>query len=167
MKRIGLYVVAVILVVAGQVYARPENIIIVPGHAIGDITLGMSQGMVFNRLGMPDEISNVRNGDGSMDIYWTYVQEEGRSLVVSWTRKDGQVNGVDYLFTDSGRYLTSKGVRIGDSRFPQLWERYGAPDRLLPSRMQVMFIYDSIGVRFRVDAESGVVVAIAITIRKP
>lgn len=156
---VGIFVFAIGL--AGQASAQPANLIIVPGHSIGDISLGMTQTMVLNRLGLPDEITNYANGEAT-DVFWTYQQEEGRALVISWTRKDRQAGGVDFLLTDSRRFVTSKGVSIGQSRFAQVLDRYGAPDKVSPSGRGVTFYYNSLGVRFRVDPESDMIAAVTV-----
>lgn len=167
----GVLVVLVTTLAAGAQPARqpaqPANWIVVPGHAVGDIQLGMSQQQVLNRLGMPDEISNDRSGDGALNVYWVYPQTERSVLVVSWTKRHGDAGGVDFIFTDAPRYVTSKGVAMGSSTFRDILQHYGAPDRLQGSgRGSVMLYYESVGIRFRIDGEGGKVTAITVVPRK-
>jgi hypothetical protein len=147
--------------------AQPANWIVVPGHAVGDIQLGMSQQQVLNRLGMPDEISNDRSGEGALNVYWVYPQTERSVLVVSWTKRGGEAGGVDFIFTDAPRYVTSKGVAMGSSTFKEILQHYGAPERLQGSgRGSVVLHYESAGIRFRIEGEGGRVTAITVVPRK-
>ncbi|MBI3998043.1 MAG: hypothetical protein HY355_03340 [Armatimonadetes bacterium] len=147
--------------------AGPANWVVVPGHAIGDIQLGMSQQQVLNRLGMPDEISNDRTSDGGLNVYWVYPMGDRSVFVVSWTKRQGEAGGVDFLFTDHNRYVTSKGVALGNSTFRDLLTEYGAPDRMSGlGRGAVMFYYEGQGIRFRIEGEAGRVSAITIVPRK-
>lgn len=145
----------------------PANYIVVPGHAVGDIQLGMTQQLVLNRLGMPDEISNERSGDGALNVYWVYPQGDRAVLVVSWTKRHGEAGGVDFIFTDAPRYVTSKGVAMQNSNFKDIIAQYGAPDRLQgASRGAVVLHYEGLGIRFRVEGEAGRVTAITVVPRK-
>lgn len=147
--------------------AQPANWIVVPGHAVGDIQLGMTQQQVLNRLGMPDEISNDRSSDGGRNIYWVYPQPERQVLVVSWTKRADETGGVDFIFTDNVRYVTSKGVSLGTSTFKDLLTQYGTPERMSGvGRGGVMFYYEGQGIRFRVDGDAGKVTAVTIVPRK-
>ncbi|MGH2403189.1 MAG: hypothetical protein ACRDGN_01880 [bacterium] len=161
---IGLVtVLAAVLTVSAQ----PANWIVVPGHAIGDIQLGMTQQQVLNRLGMPDEISNDRSSDGGRNIYWVYPQLDRQVLVVSWTKRQDETGGVDFVFTDYIRYVTSKGVSLGTSTFKDLLTQYGTPERVSGvGRGGVMFYYEGQGVRFRVEGDQGKVTAVTIVPRK-
>ncbi|MDR7543280.1 MAG: hypothetical protein QN120_03400 [Armatimonadota bacterium] len=169
---IGLLIVlGVALVPAGAQPATqppgPANYIIVPGHAVGDIQLGMSQRQVLNRLGMPDEISNDRGGDGGLNVYWIYPQGERSVLVVSWTKRQGEAGGVDFIYTDAPRYVTSKGIAMHNSGFKEILAQYGAPERLAGAgRGSVMLYYESLGIRFRVEGDGGRVTAITVVPRK-
>jgi hypothetical protein len=170
---VALILLLVVIVLSGAVGAhaqapsQPANWIVVPGHAVGDIQLGMTQQQVLNRLGMPDEISNDRSNDGGRNIYWVYPQADRSVLVVSWTKRDDTMGGVDFIFTDHARYVTSKGVSLGASTFRDLLTHYGAPERLSGvGRGGVMFYYEGQGVRFRVDGEAGKVTAVTIVPRK-
>jgi len=158
-----------ILVTAWAVAAQqPANWVVVPGHAIGDIQLGMTHQQVLNRLGMPDEISNDRSSDGSRNIYWVYPQGTDRQvLVVSWTKRQDDMGGVDFIFTDYIRFVTSKGVTVGGSNFKDLITHYGMPERMSGvGRGAVMLYYEGQGIRFRVDGEGGKVNAVTIVPRK-
>ncbi|MDR7420095.1 MAG: hypothetical protein QN178_14415 [Armatimonadota bacterium] len=147
--------------------AQPANYIVVPGHAIGDIQLGMSQQQVLNRMGMPDEISNDRGGDGGLNVYWIYPQGERAVLVISWTKRQGEAGGVDFIYTDAPRYVTSKGVAMQNSGFKDILTHYGAPERMQGAgRGSVMLYYESQGIRFRVEGEGGRVTAITVVPRK-
>ncbi|MDR7522195.1 MAG: hypothetical protein QN168_07020 [Armatimonadota bacterium] len=171
--RIGLGMVLVLLAALAPAGAQPTqpagpaNYIIVPGHAVGDIQLGMTQQQVLNRLGMPDEISNDRSSDGGLNVYWIYPQTERTVLVVSWTKRQGAAGGVDFIFTDAPNYVTSRGVAMGNSSFRDILQHYGAPERLAGAgRGSVMLYYESIGIRFRVEGEGGRVTAITVVPRK-
>ncbi|MDQ7857535.1 MAG: hypothetical protein QN174_01620 [Armatimonadota bacterium] len=146
---------------------QPANYIIVPGHAVGDIQLGMTQQQVLNRLGMPDEISNDRGGDGGLNVYWIYPQGERTVLVISWTKRQNDAGGVDFIFTDAQNYVTSRGVAMGNSNFRDILQHYGAPERLQGGgRGSVMLYYEAQGIRFRVEGEGGRVTAITVVPRK-
>ncbi len=166
MKRLGPILLALWMMLAGVAFAQPANVIIVPGYAVGDIRLGMSQAMILNRLGQPDEMNDEPSVDGATDIFWMYRHDENRTLVVSWTMRDRVTGGVDFLYIDNPRYVTSKGIQIGQSRFAAVLERYSAPDRVGPIRNGVTFAYDSQGIRFHIDARMGVVSAIVVVPRK-
>jgi hypothetical protein len=156
-----------VLSVHAQTPGQPANWIVVPGHAVGDIQLGMTQQQVLNRLGMPDEISNDRSTDGGRNVYWVYPQADRSVLVVSWTRREDAPGGVDFIFTDNTRYVTSKGISLGASTFRDLLMHYGAPERLSGvARGGVMFYYEGQGIRFRVDGEAGKVTAVTVIPRK-
>jgi hypothetical protein len=164
----------VVLVAAASVAAQPSrspgapaNWIVIPGTAIGDIQLGMTQPQVLNRLGMPDEISNDRGGDGGLNVYWVYPQGDRSVLVVSWTKRQGEAGGVDFIFTDHVRFVTSKGVSLGNSTFRDLLEQYGAPERMSGlGRGAVMFYYEGQGIRFRVEGDQGKVTAVTVVPKK-
>jgi hypothetical protein len=146
---------------------QPANYIVVPGHAIGDIQLGMSQQQVLNRMGMPDEISNDRGGDGGLNVYWIYPQSERSVLVISWTKRQSDPGGVDFIYTDAPRYVTSKGVAMQNSGFKDILGQYGAPERLQGAgRGSVMLYYESQGIRFRIEGDGGRVTAITVVPRK-
>lgn len=166
--RVAIGLVTVLaLASAVAVSAQPANWIVVPGHAIGDMQLGMTQQQVLNRLGMPDEISNDRSSDGGRNIYWVYPQPDRQVLVVSWTKRQDETGGVDFIFTDNVRYVTSKGVSLGTSTFKDLLTQYGAPERMSGvGRGGVMFYYEGQGVRFRVEGDQGKVTAVTIVPRK-
>lgn len=137
--------------------AQPANWIVIPGHAVGEIQLGMTQQQVLSRLGMPDEISNDRAGDGSTNVYWVYQQGERNVFVVSWTKRHGDAGGADFIFTDNPRYVTSKGVSFANSTFKDVLTHYGAPDRLTGgSRSTVVLTYEAQGIRFRLDSDGRV-----------
>jgi hypothetical protein len=164
-----LLVVATALVPAGAQTqpAQPANYIVVPGHAVGDIQLGMSQQQVLNRLGMPDEISNDRGGDGGLNVYWIYPQGDRSVFVVSWTKRQGEAGGADFIYTDATRFVTSKGVAMQNSGFKDILAHYGAPERLQGGgRGSVMLYYESQGIRFRIEGEGGRVTAITVVPRK-
>jgi len=147
--------------------AQPANWIVIPGTAVGDIQLGMSQQNVLNRLGMPDEISNDRGGDGGLNVYWVYPQGDRSVLVVSWTKRQGEAGGVDFIFTDHIRFVTNKGVSLGASTFKDLLQQYGTPERMSGlGRGAVMFYYEGQGVRFRVEGEQGKVTAVTVVPKK-
>jgi hypothetical protein len=165
------FIVLIVLVgaatVGAQTPGQPANWVVVPGHAVGDIQLGMTQQQVLNRLGMPDEISNDRASDGGRNVYWVYPQTDRSVLVVSWTKREDAPGGVDFIFTDSTRYVTSKGVSLGASTFRDVLTQYGAPDRLSGvGRGGVMFVYEGQGIRFRMDGEAGKVTAVTVVPRK-
>lgn len=165
---IGLVVLVVLAVVLAlaPAGAQPANWIVVPGHAVGDIQLGMTQQQVLNRLGMPDEISNDRAGDGSTNVYWVYPQGDRAVLVVSWTKRQGELGGVDFVFTDHPRYVTSKGITMASSTFKDVLTQYGAPERLSGAgRGSVVLLYEGQGIRFRLDGD-GRVTAITVVPRK-
>lgn len=146
---------------------QPANYIIVPGHAVGDIQLGMSQQHVLNRLGMPDEISNDRGSDGGTNVYWIYPQGDRTVFVVSWTKRQGDAGGVDFIYTDAPRYVTSKGVAMQNSSFRDILQHYGAPERMQGAgRGAVMLYYEGQGIRFRVEGDGGRVTAITVVPRK-
>jgi hypothetical protein len=175
MRGVGGFVVGVLVLVAavgGSAQTRtqpqgPANWIIVPGHAVGDIQLGMTQQQVLNRLGMPDEISNDRTGDGGLNVYWVYPQSDRSVLVVSWTKRQGEAGGVDFIFTDHARFVTSKGVALGQSTFRDVLTHYGVPERLSGvGRGAVMLSYESEGIRFRIEADQGRVSAVTVVPRK-
>jgi hypothetical protein len=147
--------------------AQPANYIVVPGHAVGDIQIGMSQQQVLNRMGMPDEISNDRGGDGALNVYWIYPQSERAVFVISWTKRQGEAGGVDFIFTDAPRYVTSKGVAMNNSSFKDILTQYGAPERLQGAgRGSVMLYYEAQGIRFRVEGDGGRLTAITVVPRK-
>jgi len=159
--------VVVFAIALAPVGAQPANYIVVPGHAVGDIQLGWTQQQVLNKMGMPDEISNDRSGDGSLNVYWIYPQTERAVLVISWTKRQTEPGGVDFIFTDAQKYVTSKGVAMGNSNFKDILQHYGAPERLAAAgRGSVMLYYESQGVRFRVEGEGGKVTAITVVPRK-
>lgn len=154
---LGTAILVALLGTLAPAVAQPANWIVVPGHAIGDIQLGMTQQQVLNRLGMPDEISNDRAGDGALNVYWVYPQGERIVFVVSWTKRHGDAGGVDFIFTDNPRYVTSKGVSFGTSTFKDILTHYGAPDRLAGgSRGSVVLTYEAQGIRFRLDSDGRV-----------
>ncbi len=160
-------ILGTVLAAVLTVSAQPANWIVVPGHAIGDIQLGMTQQQVLNRLGMPDEISNDRSSDGGRNIYWVYPQIDRQVVVVSWTKRQDDTGGVDFIFTDFIRYVTSKGVSLGSSTFRDLLTQYGTPERMSGvGRGGVMFYYEGQGVRFRVEGDQGKVTAVTIVPRK-
>lgn len=147
--------------------AQPANYIVLPGVSVGDIQLGWTQRQVLNRLGMPDEISNDRGSDGGQNVYWVYPQEERRVLVVSWTKKNGEAGGVDFIFTDAPKYVTSRGVAMQNSNFKEILDKYGAPERMQGAgRGAVMLYYEGLGVRFRVEGDGGKVTAITVVPKK-
>jgi hypothetical protein len=147
--------------------AGPANWIVIPGTGIGDIQLGMSQQQVLNRLGMPDEISNDRGGDGGLNIYWVYPQGDRSVLVVSWTKRQGETGGVDFVFTDHVRFVTNRGVSLSNSTFKDLLQQYGTPERMSGlGRGAVMFYYEGQGVRFRVEGDQGKVSAVTVVPKK-
>jgi len=147
--------------------AQPANWIVIPGTAVGDIQLGMSQQNVLNRLGMPDEISNDRGGDGGLNVYWVYPQGDRSVLVVSWTKRQGEAGGVDFIFTDHMRFVTNRGVSLGASTFKDLLQHYGTPERMSGlGRGAVMFYYEGQGVRFRVEGDQGKVTAVTVVPKK-
>jgi hypothetical protein len=156
------------LSVQAQAPGQPANWIVVPGHAVGDIQLGMTQQQVLNRLGMPDEISNDRSSDGGRNVYWVYPAGGDRSVfVVSWTKRQDASGGVDFIFTDNSRYVTSKGVSLGAATFRDLLTHYGSPERMSGvGRGAVMFYYEGQGIRFRVEGEGGKVTAVTVVPRK-
>ena len=163
----AMIVLVAALSVQAQVPSQPANWIVVPGHAVGNIQLGMTQPQVLNRLGMPDEISNDRNSDGGRNIYWVYPQPDRTVFVVSWTKRTDEAGGVDFIFTDNARYVTSRGVSLGASTFRDLLMHYGAPERMSGvGRGGVMFYYEGQGIRFRVDGEAGKVTAVTVVHRK-
>ncbi len=165
--RVALSVVAVLAAALVPASAQPANWIIVPGVAVGDIQLGWSQQQVLNKMGMPDEISNDRSGDGSLNVYWIYPQGERSVLVISWTKKQGEPGGVDFIFTDAPKFVTSKGVAMNNSSFKDILTNYGAPERLSGAgRGSVMLYYEAQGVRFRVEGDGGKVTAITVVPRK-
>ena len=166
MMRSVLVVTAIVAACAGVAAAQPDNLIVVPGMAVGDIRLGMTQPMVLNRLGRPDEINDEPSDDDGTDIYWLYRRDEDRLLVVSWTAKGEAAGGVDFLYVNSTRYVTSKGIRIGHSSFQAVLERYGPPGHMTPTRGGVVLAYDSIGIRFSVDTETSLVRAIIVMGRR-
>ncbi|MBM3469513.1 MAG: hypothetical protein FJX73_01780 [Armatimonadetes bacterium] len=154
---LGTVVLIALLAIMAPAGAQPANWIVIPGHAVGDIQLGMTQQQVLNRLGMPDEISNDRAGDGSVNVYWTYQQTERSVLVVSWTKRHGEAGGADFIFTDNPRYVTSKGVSFANSTFKDILTHYGAPDRLAGGgRSSVVLAYEAQGIRFRLDSDGRV-----------
>jgi hypothetical protein len=164
--RCAFLTISILMAFAGVAAAQPDNLIIVPGVAVGDVRLGMTQAMVLNRLGQPDEINDEPGRDDSTDIYWLYRRDEDRLLVVSWTSKGEAAGGVDFLYVNSARYVTSKGVRIGHSSFQAVLERYGAPDRMTPTRSGVVLAYEATGIRFGIDTETGLVRAIIVVRRQ-
>lgn len=166
MKRLALVLLGCWFAFAGVVSAQPANVIIVAGLAVGDVRLGMTQPMVLNRLGQPDETKDDSSIDGETDIFWMYRHDENRILVVSWTARDRVAGGVDFLYVDSPKYVTSRGIQIGRSGFASVLERYGVPDRVGPLRNGVGFTYDSLGIRLRISAETGLVTAIIVVPRK-
>ena len=85
--RCAFLTISILMAFARVAAAQPDNLIIVPGVAVGDVRLGMTQAMVLNRLGQPDEINDEPGRDDSTDIYWLYRRDEDRLLVVSWTSK--------------------------------------------------------------------------------
>ncbi|MDI6772221.1 MAG: hypothetical protein QME77_06480 [bacterium] len=154
---LGTVVLVVLLAVLAPAGAQPANWIVIPGHAVGDIQLGMTQQQVLYRLGMPDEISNDRAGDGSLNVYWVYPQAERTVFVVSWTKRHGDPGGADFIFTDNPRYVTSKGVSFASSTFKDVLTHYGAPDRLTGGgRSSVVLTYEAQGIRFRLDSDGRV-----------
>jgi hypothetical protein len=162
-----LSVVAVLAAALVPASAQPANWIVVPGVAVGDIQLGMSQQQVLNKLGMPDEISNDRSGDGSLNVYWIYPQSERSVLVISWTKKQNEAGGADFIFTDAPKFVTSKGVAMNNSSFKDILSQYGAPERLSGAgRGSVMLYYEAQGIRFRVEGDAGKVTAITVVPRK-
>lgn len=167
MWRRFVFVGGVVLVAALAAWAQPANLIIVPGHAIGDIQLGMTQQQVLNRIGMPDEISNDRSSDGGRNVYWVYPQGDRSVLVVSWTKRQDEAGGADFLFTDSAKFVTSKGVSLSAATFRDLLSHYGMPERMSGlGRGAVMLYYEGQGIRFRVEGEQGRVTAVTIIPRK-
>lgn len=165
--RVALAVVAVLAAALVPASAQPANWIIVPGVSVGDIQLGWSQQQVLNKLGMPDEISNDRSGDGSLNVYWIYPQGERSVMVFSWTKKQSEAGGVDFIFTDAPKFVTSKGVAMGNSSFKDILTHYGAPERLSGAgRGSVMLYYEGQGVRFRIEGDGGKVTAITVVPRK-
>jgi hypothetical protein len=166
MMRCAFVTMAILVAFTGVAAAHPDNVIIVPGVAVGDIRLGMTQAMVLNRLGQPDEMNDEPSGEDTTDIYWMYRRDDDRLLVVSWTSKTDGAGGVDFLYVNSARYLTSKGVRIGHSSFQNVLERYGAPDRMTPTRGGVVLVYETIGIRFGVDTETGLIRAVIVVGRR-
>ena len=148
--------------------AQPANYIIVPGVSVGDIQLGWTQRQVLNRLGMPDEISNDRGSDGTQNVYWVYPQDDRKVLVVSWTKKSGEAGGVDFIFTDAAKYVTSRGIAMQNSTFKEILEKYGPPERMQGAgRAAVMVYYEAQGVRFRIEGDGGKVTAITVIPKKP
>ena len=166
MMRSMFLAAAILVAFASVAAAQPDHLIIVPGMAVGDIRLGMTQAMVLNRLGQPDEMNDEPSGEDTTDIYWLYRRDEDRMLVVSWTSKGEAAGGVDFLYVNSARYVTSKGVRIGHSTFQNVLERYGAPVRITPTRGGVVLVYEAIGIRFGVDTETNLVRAIIVVGRR-
>lgn len=165
--RVILSVVAVLAAALVPALAQPANWIIIPGVSVGDIQLGWSQQQVLNKMGMPDEISNDRSGDGSLNVYWIYPQAERAVLVISWTKRQGEPGGVDFIFTDAPKFVTSKGVAMQNSSFKDILTYYGAPERLSGAgRGSVMLYYEAQGIRFRVEGEGGKVTAITVVPRK-
>jgi hypothetical protein len=147
--------------------SQPANYVIIPGHAIGDIQLGMSQQHVLNRMGMPEEISNDRGSDGGANVYWIYPQGDRAVLVISWTKRQGEAGGVDFIYTDAPRFVTSKGVAMNNSGFKDILAQYGPPERLQGAgRGSVVLYYESHGVRFRIEGDGGRVTAITVVPRK-
>jgi len=164
---VALSILVVLVATLVPASAQPANWIIIPGVAVGDIQMGMTQQQVLNRLGMPDEISNDRSGDGSLNVYWIYPQGERSVLVISWTKRQSETGGVDFIFTDAPKYVTSKGVSMGNSNFKDILTQYGAPERLSGAgRGSVMLYYEAQGVRFRVEGDGGKVTAITVVPRK-
>lgn len=164
---IGIAVLAVLVLALAPAGAQPANYIVVPGVSLGDIQLGWSQRQVLNRLGMPDEISNDRGPEGAQNVYWVYPQGDRQVLVVSWTRKQGEAGGVDFIFTDAPRYVTSRGVAMQNSNFKDILNHYGAPERIQGAgRGSVMLYYEAQGIRFRVEGEGGKVTAITVVPKK-
>jgi hypothetical protein len=147
--------------------ASPANWIVVPGASIGEIQIGMSQQQVLNRLGMPDEISNDRSGDGGLNVYWIYPQAERAVMVISWTKRQNEPGGVDFIYTDAPKFVTSRGVAMNNSTFKEILQHYGAPERLAGAgRGSVMLYYEAIGIRFRVEGDGGKVTAITVVPKK-
>jgi hypothetical protein len=116
---------------------------------------------------MPEEISNDRGTDGTQNVYWVYPQDDRKVLVVSWTKKSGEAGGVDFIFTDAAKYVTSRGIAMQNSTFKEILEKYGVPERMQGAgRAAVMVYYEAQGVRFRIDGEGGKVTAITVIPKK-
>jgi hypothetical protein len=163
----AIVLAAALVPASAQPISQPSNWVIVPGVSVGDIQMGWSQQQVLNKLGMPDEISNDRSGDGSLNVYWIYPQGERSVLVVSWTKKQNDAGGVDFIFTDAPKFVTSKGVSMNNSSFKDILSQYGAPERLSGAgRGSVMLYYEAQGIRFRIEGDAGKVTAITVVPKK-
>ena len=122
----------VVLLLAGQALAQPSwafSLVGVPGVSLGPVSIGMTQAMVFNRLGIPQEISREvsdKCGPGCEDIYWIYKISDETVFAVSWTTRPDVPEiqtGLDWLMSNSPR-TTVGGIQI-NSKLKQVVERYG------------------------------------------
>lgn len=124
---------------------RGSSRLIVPGHGIGSVTLGMDVQEVAFLLDVP-RITQVQP-DGTVEYSWVEPPDEA-GLGVRATA-DGLVYEV--FIAKDGRYATQDGLGVGSSD-SRVRRTLGEPSRVeMPSQGITSLRYDQIGVAFDID----------------
>lgn len=125
---------------------RGSSRLIVPGHGIGAVTLGVDIQEVALFLDVP-RITQVQP-DGSVEYSWVAPPDEA-GLGVRAT-EEGLVYEV--FVANDGRYATEDGLGVGssDSKVRRI---LGEPSRVeMPSQGMTSLQYHQVGVAFDIDA---------------
>ena len=113
--RIPMLVVGACLAVLlpGAVFAQSDTLI-VPGVRIGPVALGMFREDVIRLLGPPDKVEETRVTQGGRSFLQSFVDHHTTyGLAISYNA--GVAPTAFFLATESPRYATGQGVRVGSS----------------------------------------------------
>ena len=113
--RIRMLVVGACLavLVPGAVLAQSDTLI-VPGVRIGPVALGMFREDVMRLLGRPDKVEENRATQGGTVVVMSLVDHyTAHGLAITYGA--GVAPAAFFLATESPRYATDQGVRVGSS----------------------------------------------------
>lgn len=124
-------------------WATPRSgSLIVPGRAVGPVSLGMRLEQLVPHLGPP--VGPVRPREGAR-IAWP-----ARGLTVRLDRE----GRVDAVFVDSPEYRTAQGVGVGSSK-DEVLAAFGPPSHGQEDRNTLILAYPSLGISFAIRKDRG------------
>ncbi|MCX7995249.1 MAG: M48 family metalloprotease [candidate division WOR-3 bacterium] len=116
---------------------KPEKIEIEPEKKIAEITIGMPEDSVINKLGVPSE---------KVALEKLLALEYSEKKLVIFLR-NGKVSGI--LARNGSEEKTSKGIGIGSS-ISELCKFYGLPDDIVQQKDCEQWIYCKYGLLFNI-----------------
>ena len=146
--RLGVALLAALTILPGV----PTAFLIVPGHRVGPIVLGMRVVQVFRYLGPP---SNRSGSEGSGKFSWPH-----RGITV---RVDSGGH-VDTVFVEHPRYRTAQGVGVG-SGLEEVLRAFGPTHQAQEDRTTLVLAYPGLGISFALDKSRGERVQMVVVYR--